>query len=191
METRRRTPLQQLDRLAAHLVRERIHGARKGVPDEPLRRHSFRVAARLRRHGYSRVVVLAGLLHDIVEDGATSLSELRALGFPERTVRLVDLASHDTTDEDRRRRWARMVARLHRVNDADAWALKSSDLIDNLNGCATIPDEEKRRFFLDVKGPMFLRLAYPVLGKTALYGELIEAFTRHALAHYRSNLRGS
>ena len=157
---------------------------------ERLHLHSFRVATRLRRHGYRQDVVLAGLLHDIVEDGGTTLKELRDLGFSTRTVRLVDLATHDPNDTDKNRRWVLLVEKLRHANDREAWALKVCDLIDNLNGCATLPMEERRRFFLDVKGPIFLRLSYPWLSRTSLYRELVDAFTRNAAERYRKILRG-
>ncbi|MEW6363961.1 MAG: HD domain-containing protein [Acidobacteriota bacterium] len=178
-----------LDRLARRLIRQRIKGLRKGATDQMLYRHSIRVSDRLRRHGYPKDVVLAGLLHDIVEDGDTTLAELRGLGFSSRTVRLVDLSSHDRSDTDKNRRWARMVDRLRRARDPDAWALKTCDVIDNLYGCPTIPDEEKRWFFVEVKGPMFLRLVYPVLGRTRLYEELVDASTEFANARFRRLLR--
>jgi len=171
-------------------VRSRITGMRKGSTDEHLHLHSLRVAERLRQHGYPRDVVLAGLLHDIVEDGDATLSELRRLGFSRRTVRLVDLASHDPTDGDKNRRWALMVERLRRANDRDAWAVKICDLIDNMNGCWMMPKEDRRLFFLQVKAPVFLLLTHAAFGKTKLYGEMVQAFAQHGYRRYRRILEG-
>lgn len=164
---------------AIRLVEERIGGMRKGTQDLA-RDHSIRVGQRLKRHGYPEDVVIAGILHDIVEDGKTSLEELTADGFSDRTVRLVDLASHDASIPDKRQRWAQMIERLRVSGDPAAWALKICDLIDNLNGCRTMPDESSRRFFVETKAPMFLRLAYPVLGATTLYRELVDTFSDDA-----------
>lgn len=182
-------PRNDLEALARRLVRERIRGFRKGSTDESLHLHSFRVAGILKRHGYPAEVVLAGVLHDIVEDGETTLEELRRRGFSKRTVRLVDLASHDGEDGDKDRRWARMTERLRRAGDRDAWALKICDLIDNLQGSARLPDRDRRDFFLQVKAPVFLRLTRPMFRNTALYGELLDVFTRQGYAVYREILR--
>jgi (p)ppGpp synthase/HD superfamily hydrolase len=50
--------------------------------------HVRAVAALLTEHGDN--AVMAGLLHDIVEDASYTLSALRQLGYPEEVVRAVD-----------------------------------------------------------------------------------------------------
>lgn len=180
-----------LHALALKLVRERIPGFRKGST-EPAHEHSLRVAERLRRHGFGQAVVLAGLLHDIVEDGDTSLEELREMGFSARTLQIVDLSSHDMslhvkTGLEKDRRWAGMVSRLERANDAEAWAVKVCDLIDNLIGSVTLPPE-RRAVFMNLKGPTYLMLSRPLLGQSALWTELLETFATPGLAQYRALL---
>lgn len=177
--------------LAVKLVRERIPGRRKGST-EPAYQHSLRVAERLEQHGYAQDVVLAGLLHDIVEDGETSLEALRAMGFSSRTLEIVDLSSHDMslhvmTTHEKDRRWAGMVARLERANDRDAWAVKVCDLIDNLIGSVTLPPD-RRAVFLELKGPTYLVFSRPLLGQSALWTELLEAFATPGLARFRALL---
>jgi (p)ppGpp synthase/HD superfamily hydrolase len=179
--------------LGVKLVSERIPGVRKGST-EPAYQHSLRVAERLERHGYGPDVVLGGLLHDIVEDGDTSLLSLRDMGYSARTLEIVDLSSHDmsltvSTDLEKDRRWAGMVARLERANDPDAWAVKVCDLIDNLFGSVTLPPDRQAVFFA-LKGPTYLALSRPLLGQTALWTELLEAFTAPGLARYRALLDG-
>jgi (p)ppGpp synthase/HD superfamily hydrolase len=179
--------------LGVKLVNEKIPGVRKGST-EPAYQHSLRVAERLERHGYGPDVVLGGLLHDIVEDGDTSLGALRDMGYSARTLEIVDLSSHDmsltvSTGLEKDRRWAGMVARLERANDTDAWAVKVCDLIDNLIGSVTLPPDRQAVFFA-LKGPTYLALSRPLLGQTALWTELLEAFTAPGLARYRALLDG-
>ena len=57
--------------------------------------HSVRVGELLKKHGFSEDIQYAGLLHDIIEDGGYTLDKLRELGYSERTVELVDLATFD------------------------------------------------------------------------------------------------
>jgi (p)ppGpp synthase/HD superfamily hydrolase len=179
--------------LGVQLVSQRIPGVRKGS-NEPAYQHSLRVAERLERHGYSPDVVLAGLLHDIVEDGETSLTALRDMGFSERTLEIVDLSSHDMslsvhTGLQKDQRWAGMVARLEQAHDADAWAVKVCDLIDNLAGSVTLLPDRQAVFFA-LKGPTYLALSRSILGQTALWSELLEAFTAPGLARFRALLEG-
>ncbi len=52
--------------------------------------HPRTVARILRNEGFSDNVVMAGLLHDVVEDTSVTLDDLRNLGYPEAVVRAVD-----------------------------------------------------------------------------------------------------
>lgn len=179
--------------LGVKLVTQKIPGVRKGTT-EPAYQHSLRVAERLTRHGFDHDVVLAGLLHDIVEDGETTLEELHGMGFSKRTLRIVDLSSHNLTVPngtalEKDQRWAGMVARLERAGDADAWAVKVCDLIDNLIGSVTLPPE-RRAVFLELKGPVYLRLSRPLLGQSALWTELLEVYTTPGLERFRVLLEG-
>ena len=180
--------------LGVRLVQERIQGTRKGST-EAASDHSLRVAARLERHGFDGDVVLAGLLHDIVEDGDTTLIELRDLGYSTRTLEIVDLSSHDLglharTSLEKDQRWARMVARLEESGNTDAWAVKVCDLIDNLHGSVTLPPE-RRAVFFDLKAPTYLSLSRPTLGQTALWSELHEAFISPGMDRFRALLEPS
>jgi hypothetical protein len=156
---------------AESLVKSRIPGFRKGTTDVPNWTHSFNVRDVLQRHGYTDEVVLAGLLHDIVEDGNTTLDDLRNMGYSPRVVELVDLCSHDPTVEGGEARWVKMVARLVEANNADAWAIKVADITDNIRGCVTMPIE-RQVFMRQVKGALMLRLSKAMLKENALWKEL-------------------
>jgi (p)ppGpp synthase/HD superfamily hydrolase len=147
---------------ARKLVAERIPGTRKGS-DEPAYIHSTRVSDALARFGFSEEVVIAGMLHDIVEDGATSLEDLRTLGFSERVIDLVRLCTHDDMIEGGDRRWVKMMAALIDADDQEAWAIKIADLTDNLNSSDTL-DPDRRRFMREAKGPFLLRLTSTMKG---------------------------
>ena len=143
---------------AEELVRMRIPGMRKGTTDKPAYTHSFHVRDLLAAHGYGPEVCLAGLLHDIVEDGGMSLDELRAAGFSERVVELVDLCTHDASIEGNDARWIVMMARLVQAGDSDAWAIKVADLADNLRDSGTMR-KERREWMVTVKVPLVSKLS--------------------------------
>jgi GTP diphosphokinase / guanosine-3',5'-bis(diphosphate) 3'-diphosphatase len=178
---------------AEALVQQSIGGQRKGST-EPSWLHSARVAAALSHHGFSEDVVLAGWLHDVVEDGGISLEDLQTQGFSARVVRLVDLSSHEMHKGDEPRttlekdaRWARMVARLEMAADRDAWAVKVADLTDNLRGCVTLAPD-RQAFFYEVKAPTYLTLAAPLLRDSSLYAELLEVATARGVERFRALL---
>lgn len=160
---------------ALNLIQARIPGARKGS-DTPAYLHSVRVSELLRDHGYDETLQLAGLLHDIVEDGNTSLDELRSLGFPDRVVELVDLASHDPMIREKYPRWAAMMKRLLASNDLDAFALKLADYTDNLSECLLMTDPDKLDRFLKIKGAFFCYHGYRLLGRSSLYDAFMERY---------------
>jgi (p)ppGpp synthase/HD superfamily hydrolase len=155
---------------AKQLVAERIPGTRKGS-DEPAYIHSTRVSDSLARFGYVEDVVIAGMLHDIVEDGETSLEDLRNMGFSERVLRLVDLCTHDEMIEGGDRRWVKMMANLIDADDEEAWAIKIADLTDNLKSSDTL-EEDRRRLMRQAKGPMLLRLSWQKMKDAPIWKEL-------------------
>lgn len=72
-------------------ARELAYTAHEGQVDKagrPYFEHVAEVARRLERHGDE--AVMAGYLHDAVEDTALTLEDLRRAGFPEAVVRAVD-----------------------------------------------------------------------------------------------------
>ena len=156
---------------AEALVRERIGGFRKGTTDVSNWTHSIRVAELLEEYGCTDEVVIAGLLHDVVEDGGVTLDELSDTGFSERIVELVDLCSHSLDIKGSEKRWMTMMARLVEARDRDAWLIKTADLLDNLRSCHTMP-REKQVFMRDVKGRIFLSLSKNAVGSHKLRGEL-------------------
>lgn len=91
--------------------------------------HSIRVGLYLQQHGASGEVVLAGLLHDAVEDTSAGVEEVKAL-FGTRVAELVaamtvnealdsQMGSRDSVDR---------CSHLGR----DALLIKAADLVDNL-----------------------------------------------------------
>ncbi len=155
---------------AKALVIERIPGTRKGS-DEPAYLHSIRVSESLTRFGFPKHVIIAGMLHDITEDGATPPEELRGMGFSDRIVELVRLCTHDDMIEGGDRRWVKMMARLIDAEDAEAWAIKIADLTDNLKSSGTLA-EDRRRFMREAKAPFLLRLSWNTMGKMPVWKKL-------------------
>jgi len=146
---------------AEELVKNRIKGTRDGLPHDPNYLHSYRVrdltVKNCQSDAMDHEVFLAALLHDVIEDGESSMDELRKLGFSERTVQLVDLCSHDESVTNVAEQWILMIARLVAAHNVDAWRIKLSDITDNLTRSHGL-NPDSRKFMIEVKAPLMLRL---------------------------------
>ena len=154
------------------LVKERILGTRKGS-DDPQYLHSIRVAKTLEEFGYDEEVILAGLLHDIIEDSDMTWDELRDAGYSDRTLEMVDLCTHKEDIPNGDARWVEMVGRLAVARDPEAWAVKIADLSDNMKDAGTMP-EDRMWFMREVKAPMLLNVSYDVVHETPIWQSLKE-----------------
>lgn len=70
----------------------------------------------------------AALLHDVVEDTDTTLEDLRAMGYSEKTVRIVGLVSKDTSDG---LTYQERIDALIATGDKGAMLVKKADLDHN------------------------------------------------------------
>jgi (p)ppGpp synthase/HD superfamily hydrolase len=117
----------------------RAHRAqlRKGS-DIPYIAHVVHVSTILARHGFAEDLVVAGLLHDVVEDCDISLAEVRELAG-DAVARLVGAVSEQKLEGGAERPWeqrkAEGLAHL-RVGGPDIAALKAADAIHNMRTTA-------------------------------------------------------
>jgi (p)ppGpp synthase/HD superfamily hydrolase len=74
-------------------------GQSRSVDDAPFILHPVEVAALLSSRGYDEEVVVAGLLHDAVEDSAAELDDVRAR-FGDRVAEIVAAVTDDPGIED-------------------------------------------------------------------------------------------
>jgi (p)ppGpp synthase/HD superfamily hydrolase len=121
---------------AALAFAARAHRAqfRKGT-DIPYIVHPVSVAFILDRHGFDEDLIMAGMLHDTVEDTDVSLDAIRA-AFGDDVAALVGAVSEKKVEEDGAKRpWkVRKAEALDHFATADARvaALKAADMLHNL-----------------------------------------------------------
>lgn len=146
---------------AEALVKDRIKGTRKGLPDQPNYLHSFRVRDLVIECHHNddpdHDLFIAALLHDVIEDGGVTYQELEEMGFSARTIDLVRLCSHSLDINDTTERWINMVNKLVEAKNEDAWRIKLADLADNLTESKGLAPE-KRKFMIEVKAPLLIEL---------------------------------
>jgi (p)ppGpp synthase/HD superfamily hydrolase len=112
---------------------------RKGG-DVPYVQHPVHVAILLLKHGLSEAVVIAGVLHDVVEDTTVTLDEVRAQ-FGAHVADLVGAVSETKRDAGGQRSWrVRKEEQLATLATAplEVVALKAADALHN--GMTTLRD---------------------------------------------------
>lgn len=74
----------------AEAVAVRAHAGQTDKAGVPYIEHPRAVAARLSEQGWGEDVIIAGWLHDVVEDTDVSLADLTGMGASSNVVRIVD-----------------------------------------------------------------------------------------------------
>ena len=92
--------------------------------------HSIRVGLSLQQQGYSKEVILAGFLHDVVEDTHATVEEVEAQ-FGVRVAELVRALTFDMELEPQRR--SQDSVDRCKLLGKEALAIKAADLLDNLH----------------------------------------------------------
>lgn len=134
-------------------------GQTRKYTGEPYINHPKAVSDMLRKHGLSKDVQAAAILHDVVEDCGVLLETIRA-EFGPRVARLVEEVTDVSKPEDGPRETRKAIDRAHYAKaSADGKSIKLADLIDNTKSIvARDPHfartylEEKRRLLPLLKG---------------------------------------
>jgi (p)ppGpp synthase/HD superfamily hydrolase len=142
-----KTPLQE----SAYRFAKECHKGqfRKGTP-RPYINHCTEVARILNKFGYSEEIIVAGLLHDTVEDTEVTLEDLR-IGFGERVSNLV---KHVTETRTPGVSWTkRKVMYIKNLTDAPegSVAVSAADKLHNVT--------EMLQDWLKVGDAVFLRFS--------------------------------
>lgn len=133
MLSRQRAYSAKIDRALAFAAAAHREQTRKGT-SVPYIMHPVHVAMILLKHGFAEDVVIAGLLHDVVEDCAVPIVEIRR-AFGARVAKLVaGVTERKTGRGTAKRPWrARKVEQLAHLRraDRDGAALKGADALHN------------------------------------------------------------
>lgn len=71
-----------------------------GHNEKPVLLHSFKISMTLYELGYSEAVIIAGILHDIIEDTGVQYDEILEI-FGEKIANIVDAVSFNPRIEDK------------------------------------------------------------------------------------------
>jgi len=140
------------------------------VEGKPLLAHSLDVAYKLRNLGYENDLVLAAVLHDLIEDAGISAEEIRKK-FGSLVCELVEAVSFKDNIEDKATRYQEMYKRTKEAGK-DALILKTADLLANYNFFHFVRDHKLKKFLVK-KYKYFLTIAQPI-SQEPIYQELSE-----------------
>ena len=117
-----------------------------GHNDKPVLLHSIRVGFHLYHLGYSEEIVLAGLLHDLLEDTNTSKSDLQN-HFGEKITQIVCATSFNSLIKDKTEQFNEMFKRCV-MYGKEALIVKAADILDNSHYIQFVPHQEKQLWLL-------------------------------------------
>lgn len=150
----------------------RAHGAQvRKYTGEPYVRHCLAVAETVSRHTDREAVIAAAVLHDVLEDTATTRDQIRE-EFGEEVLQLVLEVTDVSASADGNRAARKALDREHLGRASpDGKTIKLADLLDNL-ASITEHDPKFSRVYLDE-----MALLLPLLqgGHPALYDSAVAA----------------
>ncbi|OGF74875.1 hypothetical protein A3B05_02920 [Candidatus Giovannonibacteria bacterium RIFCSPLOWO2_01_FULL_43_160] len=122
--------------------------------EKPIIMHSLRVGSELMEFKQEKNIVIAGFLHDLLEDTDCKPKEIEK-EFGKKVVRLVLACTSDENIKDYKERWRKLVSNIKQAGH-DAIIIKLIDQIANLPYYIMISDKQKKqevmwkhRFFID------------------------------------------
>jgi len=140
-----------------------------GDNPKPVILHSTRVGMDLYDSGYDEHVVVAGFLHDLLEDTDVTADEIRSR-FGDDVADIVAAASFDERIDDYLERHLDIYERCFELG-RDAVLVKAADLLDNSDYYGLGDDEQLRRNLIEKMG-YFVEHAEPYIGEEDVYREL-------------------
>lgn len=109
--------------------------------EKPLIMHSLRVGMQLFEMGQKKEVVMAGFLHDLLEDTACQPQDIKKL-FGKKVSKLVMACTFDREIKDYKKRWGKAVA-LIRKTGKDAALIRLVDANENIVYLPLVKDPNK------------------------------------------------
>ncbi|MFA6553786.1 MAG: HD domain-containing protein [Patescibacteria group bacterium] len=164
---------------ASHMHRHQKYNSDN---DTPFIAHPFFVASVLQEYGFDEDTVIAGLLHDAVEDTDMTLEEVR-VQFGASVARLVEEVTFDQTKAWADRQHEAQV-RLQTVS-AEAKAIKTADFLHHLilcndqldQGSATVNQHEPQEYiwkYSELIAAVGTGWSHPLLAEAKKYFEIFK-----------------
>ena len=113
-----------------------------GYNTKPVLFHSFKVAYKLYQYGYGEEIIIAAILHDLLEDTSVAKEDIK-IKFGESIANIVSAVSFDSDIKDKLEQ-TRVMFQNCIDYGIEAVILKCADLIDNIDYVSFVKDEEEK-----------------------------------------------
>ena len=141
---------------------------KSGTNSKPVILHSIRVAFHLAEKEYGTEEVIAGVLHDIIEDTTVKPSEIEKK-FGKRIRKLIQAVSYDTSIPDKKKRENEMLSRS--VRKKESARIKCVDIYDNSFYIERVKGLKKQKYLIK-KIENFLKMSKSVIGSEEIWKKL-------------------
>jgi (p)ppGpp synthase/HD superfamily hydrolase len=125
---------------AAVLFATAVHAGQKDKSGKPYILHPLRVMLAV---APDETMMKAAVLHDVVEDCGVRFEDLRAAGFDEDVIAMVDLLTRPPKEAENRPTHREYVQRICDSGNRGAQIIKLSDSLDNLSRVMELPPEQR------------------------------------------------
>lgn len=144
-----------------------------GENPKPVILHSTRVGMTLYDGAYETRIVIAGFLHDLLEDTDVTSDEIRSR-FGKDIAKIVEATSVDENIDDYLARHYEMYQRCFELGRT-AVAVKAADIVDNSEYYHMGDTQELKEKQLEKMG-YFIESAEPYIGEEDIHQELTDKF---------------
>ena len=150
-----------------HFVAKNL--SQSGHNSKPVSLHSFKVAMILYEFNYSEDIVIAGALHDLIEDTDASYEDI-CNTYGEKIAKIVEAVSFNPKIKDKVVQ-ARMMYEKCLENGYEALIVKCADLLDNIKYVNLVADVDVKNNLFK-KYDMFLEMSKQYIGNEKIYSML-------------------
>lgn len=144
-----------------------------GHNTKPVLFHSFKVAMSLYSSGYSRDIVIASILHDLLEDTDVTYDEL-VMQYGTPVADIVKAVTFDSKINDKLEQAKDMFQNCLKFGH-EALIVKCADLLDNIHYVSCVADKKERTKLLS-KYELFLNMVEDALKHETIYHKLKELY---------------
>lgn len=146
---------------------------KSGHNPKPVIFHSIRVGLHLYNLGYDKDIVIAALLHDLLEDSDASIKEIRQ-EFGNKVACLVQANTFDKSITDKNKRDTEAIDRCVKEG-REAAIIKAADIIDNSNFYYLAPVEIQPLLFEKMK--YFIKISSKIIKNEPIWRRLNKHYT--------------
>jgi (p)ppGpp synthase/HD superfamily hydrolase len=141
-EAKNKIDIKQIEK--AIYFAKKSHGTQKRHSGEPYYSHPMEVASMVSDHLFDTDTIIAAILHDVIEDTATSLKQIE-LVFNKKVAEIVDVVTKLTTEHQLSTEETFYKITNFPDTERKACTIKVIDRLHNIRTIANIQSKEKRK----------------------------------------------